>query len=423
MNCWQDGPRDRQLNSELLAIVDQEQHQSTQLESTIRNLHGSEFGIRGRMEFLFTAILGMTGSHYKLRLAAVKTLALKMLPLVAPLDQRQIQRFQNEARAAAQLNHPNIVPVYAVGSEADYHYYAMQLIEGHDIAHFIRQAKKFVESKVAHRSGNTPAIMNHTTLKDDLNDTAPAGMHSRSGQHSSSSVSFPSADFIDMMADRKSSVPATDVFRSLVQIGIQAAEALHHAHQLGIVHRDIRPSNLLLDDNGTVWVADFCLAQIQGAGALTTTGEVIGTLRYMSPEQPLGQRVLVDQRTDIYSLGMTLYEMLTLKKAYYGQAPKEIIRQVCFDDPAGIRRLNPRVPVELETIILKAMSKSPDDRYQTAQELADELRRFRDDLPILARRPTLLQQTRRWIRRHVAIATATVIAGTIVCIPEQIRGW
>ena len=338
-----------------------------------------------------------------------RRVALKTLPVSGRMDQRQIQRFQNEARAAAQLQHPNIVPVFSIGTEAGIHYYAMQLIPGHDLAHFIRHAKTLLESPRAPRSGDTPKFAHGTTAQV----FQPTPRVSRTGTDSAvaegSTLSVPLSGFIDMMADHKSSVADRKNFESILQIGIQAAGALHHAHQLGIVHRDIKPSNLMLDQDGKLWVTDFGLAQIQGAGALTMTGEVIGTLRYMSPEQPLGQRVLVDQRTDIYSLGVTLYELLTFKKAFGGDSPKEIIRQVCFDEPVSIRRLNPRVPEDLETIVSKAMSKNPDDRYQSAQELADDLERFRTDQPISARRPTLLHQGRRWMRRHVALATAVAV--------------
>lgn len=338
-----------------------------------------------------------------------RRVALKTLPVSGRMDQRQIQRFQNEARAAAQLQHPNIVPVFSIGTEAGIHYYAMQLIPGHDLAHFIRHAKTLLESPRAPRSGDTPKFAPGTTAQ--VLQPTPGVL--RTGTDSAvaegSTLSVPLSGFIDMMADHKSSVADRKAFESILQIGIQAAEALHFAHQLGIVHRDIKPSNLMLDNEGKLWVTDFGLAQIQGAGALTMTGEVIGTLRYMSPEQPLGQRVLVDQRTDVYSLGVTLYELLTFRKAFGGDTPKEIIRQVCFDEPVSIRRLNPRVPEDLETIVLRAMSKNPDDRYQSAQELADDLERFRTDQPISARRPTLLQQGRRWIRRHVALATSVAV--------------
>ena len=348
-----------------------------------------------------------------------RTVALKILPLAGRFDQRQIQRFQNEASAAAQLNHENIVPVYSVGIDGGVHYYAMQLIHGHDLAHFIHHATSLVNSKVGRPSGETPLPVGDVTAVGPSLRHDNAKRPATDAQSVSRRISYPSVGFVEMMAGQRSSMAADAVFLSIVQIGIHAAEALHHAHLLGIVHRDIKPSNLMLDEQGKVWVTDFGLAQVQGGAALTMTGEVVGTLRYMSPEQPLGQRVLVDQRTDIYSLGVTLYELLTLKKAYGGETPKEIIKQVCFDDPTAIRRLNPGVPDDLETIVLKAMSKNPDDRYQTAQELADDLRRFSQDLPILARRPTVIQRCRRWIRRHLALATSAAAAVVVLCLTSM----
>ena len=344
-----------------------------------------------------------------------RRVALKTLPVSGRMDQRQIQRFQNEARAAAQLQHPHIVPVFSIGTEAGVHYYAMQLIPGHDLAQYIRHAKTILDAPRVARSGDTPRLAAATTARVFQLTTAMQKTGKDSAVSEGSTLSVPLADFIDMMADQKSHAADRGMFDSIVKIGIEAAEALHYAHQMGIVHRDIKPSNLMLDHEGKLWITDFGLAQIQGAGALTMTGEVLGTLRYMSPEQPLGQRVLVDQRTDIYSLGVTLYELLTFKKAFGGETPKEIIRQVCFDEPVSIRRVNPRVPEELETIVLKAMSKNPSDRYQSAQELAEDLDRFRTDRPIHARRPTLVQQGRRWVRRHMALATAAA-AGMIILL-------
>ncbi len=157
-------------------------------------------------------------------------------------------------------------------------------------------------------------------------------------------------------------------------LGIQAAEALDHAHKLGIVHRDIKPANLLLDVQGNLWITDFGLARLQDDAGLTITGDLLGTLRYMSPEQALAKRGYLDHRTDIYSLGATLYELLTLRPAIDGQDRQEVLRKIAQDEPTPPRRLNPAIPRELETILLKAMSKEPGSRYATAQELADDLR-------------------------------------------------
>src|SRR5205807_5640041 len=168
-------------------------------------------------------------------------------------------------------------------------------------------------------------------------------------------------------------------FRTVAQLGIQAAEALEYAHQVGIIHRDIKPSNLLVDARGNLWITDFGLAHCQSQAGLTMSGDLVGTLRYMSPEQALAKRVLLDHRTDIYSLGATLYELLTGEPVFAGNDRQELLRQIAFEEPKPPRRLNKAVPVELETIVLKAMEKNPAERYPLAQDLADDLIRFLDD--------------------------------------------
>src|SRR5438445_4256673 len=175
--------------------------------------------------------------------------------------------------------------------------------------------------------------------------------------------------------------PPSSFFRTVANLGVQAAEALEHAHQLGVIHRDIKPANLLVDAGGRLWITDFGLAHCQSQPGLTMTGDLVGTLRYMSPEQALAKRITVDARTDVYSLGATLYELLTLQPAYNGRNREEVLRQIAFEEPRPPRRLNKAVPAELETIVLKAMGKNPDERYATAQELADDLERYRQDEP------------------------------------------
>jgi WD40 repeat protein len=201
----------------------------------------------------------------------------------------------------------------------------------------------------------------------------------------------------------------------VAHLGVQAAEALEHAHAKGILHRDIKPANLLIDVSGNLWITDFGLARMVSEAGLTMTGDLLGTLRYMSPEQALAKRVPVDHRTDIYSLGVTLYELLTLRPAYAGQDRQEVMQQIAFEEPRLPRRWNKAIPVELETIVRKAISKNPAERYATAQELADDLRRFLDDKPIRAKKPTLLDWTRKWARRHPGVV-ATGIAGLIVAV-------
>jgi serine/threonine protein kinase len=290
--------------------------------------------------------------------------ALKVLPFAATLDPKQLQRFKNEAQAAAHLHHSNIVPVYATGCERGVHYYAMQFIEGQTLAQVIADAK-----------GQRPEV--HSPPRSALAPTPP-------------------------LAARSTETGTTGAtrFRTAARLGVQAALALEHAHQLGVVHRDIKPPNLLVDGRGHLWVTDFGLAHCQSQAGLTMTGDLVGTLRYMSPEQALARPVPLDHRTDLYSLGVTLFELLTLMPAFAGSDRQELLRQIAFEEPRPPRRLNASIPAELETIVLKAMEKNATDRYATAQELADDLERFLNDEPIRAKRPSLALRLRKWARRH-----------------------
>ncbi len=232
----------------------------------------------------------------------------------------------------------------------------------------------------------------------------------------------PSKRLNDTLAVPRPGDPSThsrSFFRSVAQLGAQAAEGLEHAHSVGVVHRDIKPANLLLDVRGNLWITDFGLAHVHGDTQLTMTGDVVGTLRYMSPEQALAQRGMLDQRTDIYSLGVTLYELLTLEPAFDGRDRQELLRQIAFEEPKPPRRWNRAVPVDLETILLKAMAKEPSGRYATAQEMADDLRRFLGDEPVLARRPTMVQKAAKWCRRHRALVATAVLVGVAGLMREH----
>ena len=200
--------------------------------------------------------------------------------------------------------------------------------------------------------------------------------------------------------------------RAIARLGIEAAEAVAHAHDQGIVHRDIKPANILLNRKGELWVADFGMADVQGRDGLTMTGDLPGTLRYMSPEQALGKRSLVDRRTDIYALGATLYELLALRPVVPGTDKQEMLRRIADDEPEPLRKLNPAVPVDLATIVAKCLAKDPANRYQTAWQLGDELTRFLDGRPIAARPVGALARTWRWCRRKPA--QAALAAGLVL---------
>jgi serine/threonine protein kinase/WD40 repeat protein len=335
------------------------------------------------------------------QLSLRRRVALKVLPLAGVLDPRQLQRFQNEARAAACLHHPNIVPVYFVGCERGVHYYAMQLIDGQTLAAHIRALRRQV-GKGALRPGSRTEAENSegASVTKVWVSADPAG---------DGTAPLPTPETTRALVTERSH-SARAFFRNAARLGVQAARALDHAHQQGIVHRDIKPANLLLDAGGNVWVTDFGLAQLQGDPGVTASGDVVGTLRYMSPEQSRGRRQVVDQRSDIYSLGVTLYELLTLEPAFAGEDRADLLRRLTQEDPRPPRRLNRAIPAELETVILKAIAKDPEERYTTAQELADDLQRFLDDQPVLARRASPLARLRKWAwRRRALVAGAALV--------------
>jgi tetratricopeptide (TPR) repeat protein/serine/threonine protein kinase len=329
------------------------------------------------------------------QLSLGRRVALKVLPFASTLDSRQLQRFHNEAHAAAQLHHTNIVPVFATGCERGVHFYAMQYVPGQSLAALIGELRGRADGD-PERTG--PYRPEAAQTRDGDTTPGPAGV--RLGERSIRSSGF---------------------IRVVARLGVQAAEALEHAHQLGIIHRDIKLGNLLVEQTPLapgergwgeglrLWVADFGLAYCRSQPGLTMTGDLVGTLRYMSPEQALGKRVPADHRTDVYSLGATLYELLTLEPAFGGHDREELLRQIAFEEPRPPRRLNPAVPREVETILGKAMGKNPAERYATARELADDLERFLRDEPIRARRPTLVQRARKWARRHKTVVWAAVL--------------
>jgi tetratricopeptide (TPR) repeat protein/tRNA A-37 threonylcarbamoyl transferase component Bud32 len=315
------------------------------------------------------------------QLSLNRRVALKILPFAATLDAKQLLRFKNEARAAAHLHHPHIVPVYGVGTDRGVHYYAMQFIDGQNLAELVADMRR---ARTSPPAPTTPAAAT----------VAEAGLSTL----------------------RSTNDPA--FFRAVARVGKQAAEALEYAHQLGIVHRDIKPANLLLDAAAHLWITDFGLARCRADQGLTLTGDAVGTLRYMSPEQAFAKRGLVDHRSDIYSLGLTLYEVLTLEAAYPSGDRAELLQQLAANEPRPLRRLNPAIPIELETILLKAMTREPERRYHTAQELADDLDCFLEHRPIRATRPNVRERALKWARRHQPVvgAAAAVLILALACL-------
>ena len=261
-----------------------------------------------------------------------RRVALKVLPFAAAMDPTQLRRFQTEALAAAQLHHTHIVPVYSVGCERGVHYYAMQFIEGQTLAQAIAERGWSAPGSHRARAPTLPPCRGKVARRAMRRIPSPlAGEGAPQGRMGVPSE--PRQNRRPKVSDRTrhrnprnatgSATPSPssrtrDTSERSPHLGIQAAKALDHAHKFGIVHRDIKPANLLLDIQGNLWVTDFGLARLQDDAGLTITGDLLGTLRYMSPEQALAKRGYLDHRTDIYSLGATLYELVTLRPAIEG---------------------------------------------------------------------------------------------------------
>ncbi|MBM4094169.1 MAG: serine/threonine protein kinase, partial [Planctomycetes bacterium] len=318
------------------------------------------------------------------QLSLGRHVALKILPFASLLDERRLQRFHAEATAAGRLQHPHIVPVYSVGCERGVHYYAMQLIDGPSLAEVIAQLRERRAAAASRPTGEEP---------DAAETIADAAAHALT----------PDAE-------------GADYYRGVARVGCEAAEALHYAHQQGVLHRDIKPGNLLLDATGHVWIADFGLARLEDASQLTRSGDVLGTLRYMSPEQAAGNRDQVDARSDVYSLGATLYELATLRPVVDRPTRRQMIHQVTAGSPPPPHATDRRIPRPLSRVIGKALERRREDRYQSAQELADDLRRFLDGQRVHAKPTPLPRRARDWLRRHrpaVAITSAMLFVALV----------
>ena len=344
-----------------------------------------------------------------------RRVALKVLPLAGLVDELKIHRFQNEVRAVAALNHPNIVPVYMVGQERGVHYYAMQLIHGRSLSDVILSLQRVVDDDQPLDGASISQVTNIGRAGDAVDprrDNAEEVMGSdgaRDGQPAPCETVAGEGD--------GSTIPHSshrEYQRSVAALGVQAASALQHAHDQGVIHRDIKPANLLLDTSATLYVTDFGLARIESDVGVTMTGDLIGTLRYMAPEQAIAKRGVVDHRADIYSLGVTLYELLTLQPAYRAEDRRQLLKQIALEEPTMLRRVDPSIPRDIETIVHKAMSKDTDHRYTSAQEVADDLRSYLENRPITAKPPTTSEAIVKWTRRNPILTWSAMITLLLV---------
>ena len=338
-----------------------------------------------------------------------RRVALKVLMLHPAIDKSWVERFRREARAAGRLHHTNIVPIYETGEQNGLHYFAMQLIPGAGLDAVIRQLRRLAPAARSSEAMERTVASGTRKLLDDsvqaMLGAEVAVAHAMPEIPAATGAAVPSL----AGADSPSVSRVRAYWESVARVGIQAADALDYAHSQGVVHRDVKPSNLLLDADGTVWVTDFGLAKGEAdPDDLTHSGDLLGTLRYAPPERFAGRS---DARGDVYGLGLTLYELLTLRPAFNETDRSKLLEQVLHAEPPRPRRLVPSLPRDLETIVLKSIDRDPARRYQTAGDLADDLRRFLDDRPIRAK-PTLWpERLWRWGRREPV--TAVLLAGLV----------
>ena len=273
--------------------------------------------------------------------------AVKVLPGTAAYDDRTRQRFVREARIIARLRHPHIIPIHTVGEQDGVLFYVMDLIRG--------------------------------TSLDQLKppDRVEGDGHARA--------------------------------RWVARLGVQAAETLTYAHGEGILHRDVKPANFVLDQDGKLWLTDFGLAKLMGDPSLTATGDCLGTLRYLAPEGLRGESSV---RSDVYGLGLTLYELLVGVPAFPETDRTRLLQLIAETNPIPPRHCDPTIPRDLETIILKASARDPADRYEAPTELAADLRRFLAAQGIRAHRTGLGVRLVRWVRHNPVFAL--VVATTIL---------
>ena len=293
---------------------------------------------------------GAFGIVYEARQLSLggRLVALKVLPLVPSLGAQHIVRFQREAESGARLSHPNLVTVHGLGEADGVHYIVQELVEG------------------------------GRTLADWIHDES-------AGAEQGGSAAY---------------------YRSVAELFARVADALHVVHAAGLVHRDVKPRNILLTRDGEPKLGDFGLALDREAFTLTESGQVPGTPAYMSPEQARADSRAVDARSDLFALGATLYEALTFRRPFYGQSLMQMLDSILRTEPIDPRAIRARVPRDLSVICLKSLEKTPKLRYQSAQDFAADVRRFLANEPIHARPAGPIQRAVKWSRRHPTIAAA-----------------
>ena len=336
---------------------------------------------RGGMGVVFEAIHESLG----------RRVAIKVMPNRTFDDAKYLERFQREAQAAATLHHTNIVSVFGIGQAGEHHYYVMEFVDGQSLADLLKQLNQMSSANT--EVGWEAETRDEQSIKPQTDEFGPIA---------SKQILVHLREKFDSSLER---------FRWTARIGAQLADGLAYAHGLNTLHRDIKPSNLLIDKNETVWLTDFGLVKNTSHQTITKTGDIIGTPQYMAPESFEGT---YDERSETYCLGLTLYEMATLKPAFANATTPELIKNITTSTPTPPKKLEPKIPRDLNRIILKSVSKEPSYRYQSAAALRDDLRAFLDDRPIAARQISLVENMWRWSRRNPAQAALSFFSAVML---------
>ncbi|MBK9385839.1 MAG: serine/threonine protein kinase [Planctomycetes bacterium] len=320
------------------------------------------------------------------------------------------ERFQRELEALARLQHPGIVPVFAGGTEGGLPYLAMEYVRGATLEEALQELRGQSPEKLTGRHLHAAVAACVARSRAAQRASGESGARGETSASESGSGALPA-------------LYAGSWVATCMRIALAIAEALQHAHDQGVLHRDLKPSNLMLTASGRVLLLDFGLASTAGSTKLTGTGQAIGSPLYMSPEQMRGELARIDARSDVYGLGLLLYEALTLHQPFQGTSFEDTRMKVLGANPPAPRLRNPSIPRDAETVVLVAMDRDPLRRYPSAQEFADDLRCVLELRPIRARRPGTGVRAQRWVQRHPA-ASVAIACTALLCIGGPlVFGW
>jgi eukaryotic-like serine/threonine-protein kinase len=337
-----------------------------------------------------------------------RSIALKLLSPHCALRPESIERFKREAATASKLDHAGIVRIHGFGTERGLLYYTMELVEGAPLDKVLSSLNAYPPNQLDGDKLAAAVVENSIRRSGDI----------QFGSDCSEKGPTPPTDRPSL--SNESPFCQQTFTGAACRLILQVATALDHAHENGVIHRDVKPSNILIQRNGSAVLTDFGIARAQGLPTITMTGELAGTPCYVSPEQVTSKGGSVDRRADVYSLGVTLFEFLTLKRPFDGSTSREVLDKIVSKNPPPLRRLNPKISRDLETICLAAIEKNPCRRYQTAAELASDLQCFLEYRPITARPLGPVTRTIRLLRRKPAQSLAVglllllVIGGPLI---------